>query len=113
MDKEKIKKQAEGVWDEVKKVAGITKDGLEKVTKIGQLKIDQTRQKYDRGHLFRELGAAVYEIAKAGKKEFDASVKDLIKKIEEIDQKIEKEAKEISDIKGPAASEEKKEEKKE
>ena len=115
MDKEKIKKQAEGWWGEVKKMAEKTKEGLEKVTKISQLKIDQTRQKHDRNGLLRELGEVVFELSKQGKKEFDSSVTDIIEQIDNIDKKITEEADEIKNIRtgskedpGEAARKEKK-----
>ena len=100
MDKEKIKKQAEGWWGEVKKMAEKTKEGLGKVTKISQLKIDQTRQKHDRNNLLRELGEVVFELSKQGKREFDSSVTDIIDQIDNVDKKITEETDEIKCIRG-------------
>jgi len=113
MDKDKIKKQAEGLWTEVKKVAEKTKDGFEKVTKISQLKIDQTKQRHDRNNLLRELGELVFQMTKAGKKELDASVNDIIEQIDIIDNKIAEEDKEINSLRGSSKEEGEKTEKKE
>lgn len=78
----------EKILDEAKKIANIAVDKTEELARTGKIKLDIKQAEYEIKKIYEKIGKACYDGVKA---DIDNSeeISDLIKKVDEISEKIE------------------------